>query len=75
MKYVPWLPAPLFGTLSIAAGLLVILLPETKDRPLPQTIEDIENWSKEPSLAKDSKVIAEQELETIESNAQPNKVV
>ena len=46
--HVPWLPAPLFGTLSIIAGMLVIFLPETHNRPLPQTIEDIENWSKKP---------------------------
>jgi len=34
----------LFGGLSTAAGLLTLLLPETLGRPLPQTIEDIEQW-------------------------------
>ena len=43
---VPWLPGPLSGSLSIGGGLLALLLPETLNRPLPQTIEDIENWSK-----------------------------
>jgi len=45
-RIVPWLPGVLFGGLSIGVGLLVFLLPETLNKPLPQTIEDIENWSK-----------------------------
>jgi len=28
----------------MAAGLLTLLLPETLHRPLPQTIDDIEQW-------------------------------
>jgi len=43
-KELPWLPGLLFGGLSTAAGLLTLLLPETLHRPLPQTIEDIEQW-------------------------------
>ena len=42
----PWLPGILFGALSIGVGLLALLLPETLNRPLPQTIEDIENWTR-----------------------------
>jgi len=38
------LPGLLFGGLSTAAGLVTLLLPETLHRPLPQTIEDIEQW-------------------------------
>jgi len=38
------LPGLLFGGLSTAAGLLTLLLPETLGRPLPQTMEDIEQW-------------------------------
>ena len=30
--------------LGIAAALLALLLPETVDKPLPQTMEDIEAW-------------------------------
>ncbi len=45
-RIVPWLPGVLFGGLSIGVGMLVFLLPETHNKPLPQTIEDIENWSK-----------------------------
>jgi len=44
MKELPWLPGLLFGGLSTAAGLLTLLLPETLHRPLPQTIDDIEQW-------------------------------
>ncbi|KAK2177215.1 hypothetical protein NP493_613g03003 [Ridgeia piscesae] len=44
-REVPWLPGIIFGVLSVIVGLLTLLLPETMNRPLPQTIEDIENWS------------------------------
>lgn len=47
-RNIPWLPGILFGTSSIIVGCLALLLPETLNRPLPQTIEDIENWSKKP---------------------------
>jgi len=48
-RKVPWLPGILFGVSSIAVGILCLLLPETLNKPLPQTIEDIENWTKKPS--------------------------
>lgn len=37
-----WAPLPLilFGGLAFLAGALVMFLPETSGRPLPQTIED-----------------------------------
>jgi len=38
------LPGLLFGGLSTAAGLVTLILPETLHRPLPQTIDDIEQW-------------------------------
>ena len=47
----PWLPGILFGSLSIAVGLLALLLPETLNRPLPQTVEDIESWKRKPPAA------------------------
>ena len=43
-KELPWLPGLVFGALSTVAGLLTLLLPETLGRPLPQTIDDIEQW-------------------------------
>lgn len=40
------LPVVLFGTLAIVAGLLCLLLPETKGKPLPSTMEDIEKLNR-----------------------------
>lgn len=44
-----WIPLPLilFGGLSILAGCLALILPETAGRPLPQTVEEsLSNKSK-----------------------------
>ncbi|XP_041951297.1 solute carrier family 22 member 2 [Alosa sapidissima] len=43
-----WLELPLiiFGTIAFIAGGLVLLLPETRGVPLPETIDDIENPQK-----------------------------
>lgn len=38
-----WLPNVIFGLAPVTAALLCILLPETKDRKLPDSIEDIED--------------------------------
>ncbi|XP_029643935.1 organic cation transporter protein-like [Octopus sinensis] len=45
-SYVKWLPLSIYGLLSVIAGLLLLLLPETKDRDLPQTFEDLKAWKK-----------------------------
>uniref|UniRef100_A0A673BYQ7 Solute carrier family 22 member 3 n=1 Tax=Sphaeramia orbicularis TaxID=375764 RepID=A0A673BYQ7_9TELE len=46
-----WLELPLiiFGAVAIVAGGLVLLLPETKGVPLPETIDDIEFPNREQS--------------------------
>lgn len=63
----PWLPGILFGGLSIGGSLLILLLPETLNRPLPQTIEDIENWSKKPPGRDSSEAAAAQhEMSAVE---------
>ena len=41
-----WGPLPylLFGVISIVAGLLALFLPETRNKALPETIEEGENF-------------------------------
>nr|XP_054753103.1 organic cation transporter protein-like isoform X1 [Lytechinus pictus] len=41
-----WAPLPfiIYGSFSIAAGLLALLLPETKGRKLPETVQEGENF-------------------------------
>lgn len=41
-----WVCMAFFGVISILAALLVLLLPETLNKPLPQTIEDAINLNK-----------------------------
>ncbi|KAI8499574.1 hypothetical protein Bbelb_226250 [Branchiostoma belcheri] len=47
-----WAPMPyvIFGGMSIAAGLLTLLLPETIGRKLPATIEEGENIGKKDTM-------------------------
>ena len=40
----PWAPSLLFGILGVIAGLLTLLLPETFNKPLPDTVVDLEAW-------------------------------
>ncbi|XP_078481830.1 organic cation transporter-like protein [Ciona intestinalis] len=40
--YVSWLPTSIFGSMSVLAGLFAILLPETMNRTMPQTIAEAE---------------------------------
>ena len=38
------LPLLVFGVLSIVGGFLALPLPETRHRPLPETIDDVEHY-------------------------------
>ena len=38
------LPLLIFGVMSLASGLLVVLLPETMGTSLPQTLEEAEKF-------------------------------
>ena len=39
----PGLPFVVFGSLIFLAGFVFLLLPDTKDKPMPQTVSDVEN--------------------------------
>ncbi|GCC20508.1 hypothetical protein chiPu_0019070 [Chiloscyllium punctatum] len=43
--YVSFLPMTIYGGVAIVAGLVICALPETRNNPLPETIEGIENRS------------------------------
>lgn len=40
----PVTPLIIFGTSPLVGAVLALALPETADRPLPDTVEDVENW-------------------------------
>lgn len=42
----PNVPPAVYGSLAVTSGLLVLLLPETKNRLLPETLEDGENFGR-----------------------------
>ncbi|CAH1251989.1 SLC22A5 [Branchiostoma lanceolatum] len=50
-----WAPMPyvIFGGVSIAAGLLALLLPETVGKELPATIEEAENIGKKDAIVEE----------------------
>ncbi|XP_072407065.1 solute carrier family 22 member 6-like [Chiloscyllium punctatum] len=54
--YVSFLPMTIYGGVAIVAGLVICALPETRNNPLPETIEGIENRAiKGAGKDKDSK--------------------
>ncbi|KAG7500185.1 solute carrier family 22 member 13-like [Solea senegalensis] len=69
----PAAPLVIFGTSTVLGAALALALPETADRPLPDTVEDAENWDTRPHVTKDNREIceglsqAEEELRHLES--------
>ncbi|KAK7477703.1 hypothetical protein BaRGS_00031087 [Batillaria attramentaria] len=47
---IPWAPGVIFGTMCVLAGLSVLLLPETRHRALPNTIEEMREWKNPPPV-------------------------
>ena len=45
-KYSKFVPLVAFATLSLIAGLLTLILPETNNRQLPETLEDGDRFPK-----------------------------
>jgi len=41
-----WIPSVVFTIVTFVTGLMALLLPETLNRPLPETIEEIESWTR-----------------------------
>ncbi|XP_020788518.1 solute carrier family 22 member 13 [Boleophthalmus pectinirostris] len=41
----PTTPLVIFGTAPVLGAVLALMLPETADKPLPDTVEDVENWN------------------------------
>ena len=48
----PTISLVIFSITAIVTGLIVFLLPETENRPLPETIQEIEAWSNKLSKQK-----------------------
>jgi MFS family permease len=44
-KIYPRLPALIYGLMSMSCGLIALYVPETLNRPLPNSIDDVVHWS------------------------------
>ena len=49
----PRLPAIIYGIISITCGIISLYVPETLNRPLPNSIDDVVKWPR--SLSKEEK--------------------
>ncbi|XP_038580387.1 solute carrier family 22 member 13 isoform X2 [Micropterus salmoides] len=76
----PTTPLVIFGTCPLVGAVLALALPETADRPLPDTVEEAENWDmrlppnkENPEMSEDISQSAssteEQELRHLASQA------
>merc|ERR1711860_396457 len=44
---IPWLPGVIFAVVALVSAFVVLFLPETQNRPLPETVEELELWDHE----------------------------
>uniref|UniRef100_A0AAV2K3Z2 Major facilitator superfamily (MFS) profile domain-containing protein n=1 Tax=Knipowitschia caucasica TaxID=637954 RepID=A0AAV2K3Z2_KNICA len=47
----PTMPLVIFGMAPLLGAALALMLPETADKPLPDSVEDVENWDSRSSAA------------------------
>ena len=47
------IPTIIFGVFSLSAGLFALMLPETLNKQLPETVADVENWNKSEKQIRD----------------------
>lgn len=45
-KFASWIPGIVFATLAIVTGIFALVLPETLNRPLPETVKEVESWTR-----------------------------
>ena len=45
-QMISWAPGLVFTIASMSTGIMALYLPETLNRPLADTIEEIENWTR-----------------------------
>jgi len=45
-KYASWVPGIVFSALALVTGVLALVLPETLNRPLPETVKEVESWTR-----------------------------
>ncbi|CAN9503786.1 unnamed protein product [Ophioblennius macclurei] len=55
----PVTPLVIFGMSPLLGALLALALPETAGRPLPDTVDDVENWDVRPPPAKENQEMCE----------------
>lgn len=61
--FVPWLPNVIFGVMCVIAAVITLMLPETLGRPLPQTIKEVENWTRTLSPEEKARFQAQKKAE------------
>ncbi len=57
-------PCLIFGSLAVFAGCLSLILPETQNRRLPETIEEVENGSGQKTRMRRDSIKAKFEKQT-----------